>query len=108
MNLDTPELTWADIEREALQCLVLQRLWHLDAMNNQLTREQLMIGTLLWFSRDRRQMLGREVDRLMREPKPQLFPPLVACRYCGEVLLADGNGGWTCPNHDSHEGRRRR
>ena len=70
---DTPPhgLTWADIEREALQCPVLQRLWHLDAMDSQLTREQVMIWTLLWFSRNRRQMLDRETERLMREPTRQ-------------------------------------
>lgn len=70
---DTPPhgLTWADIEREALQCPVLQRLWHLDAMNSLLTLEQVMIWTLLWFSRNRRQILDREAERLMREPTRQ-------------------------------------
>jgi hypothetical protein len=62
------ELTWAAIEREALRCPVLQRLWHLDAMSSPLTREQVMIWTLLWFSRNRREMLDREMERLMREP----------------------------------------
>lgn len=65
------ELTWANIEREALQCPVLQRLWHLDVMSSPLTREQLMIWTLLWFSRNRREMLDRETERLMREPPRQ-------------------------------------
>jgi hypothetical protein len=70
---DTPphDLTWADIEREALRCPVLQRLWHLDAMSSPLTREQLMIWTLLRFSRNRREMLDLEADRLMREPTRQ-------------------------------------
>ena len=74
-GMETPsqphELTWANIEREALQCPVLQRLWHLDAMSSPLTREQLMIWTLLWFSRNRREMLDRETERLMREPTRQ-------------------------------------
>jgi hypothetical protein len=66
------KLTWADIEREVLECPVLRRMWHLDAMDSVLTREQVMIWTLIWFSRDRRQMLDRETKRLMNEPaKPQ-------------------------------------
>jgi hypothetical protein len=65
------ELTWANIEREALHCPVLQRLWHLDAMSSPLTREQLMVWTLLWFSRNRREMLDSETERLMREPARQ-------------------------------------
>lgn len=26
----------------------------------------------------------------------------LSCRYCGSVLLADGEGGWSCPRRDSH------
>lgn len=24
------------------------------------------------------------------------------CRYCGVTLLADGEGGWSCPQRDRH------
>lgn len=34
----------------------------------------------------------------MNLPMPQ------RCRYCGGLLLADGEGGWTCPDRDSHSG----
>ena len=27
------------------------------------------------------------------------------CRHCGGPLLADGEGGWTCPNRDQHVAR---
>lgn len=71
---DTPphELTWADIEREALHCPVLQRMRRLDAMDSPLTREQVMIWTLLWFSHERRELLARETERLMREPAREI------------------------------------
>lgn len=68
MHVPPPDLAFADIEREALQCPVLQRLCRLDAMNSPLTREQVMIWTLLWFSRNRREMMDREAERLKREP----------------------------------------
>ena len=29
--------------------------------------------------------------------------PEMQCRYCLGPLLADGEGGWTCPQRDSHE-----
>lgn len=29
---------------------------------------------------------------------------LLVCRYCGTELLADGEGGWTCPKRDHHKG----
>jgi hypothetical protein len=60
------ELTWADVEREALYCPVLQRMCHLDAIDG-LTREQVMLWTLIWFSRKQREMLDRETKRLMNE-----------------------------------------
>jgi hypothetical protein len=65
------ELTWTDIQREALQCPILQRLVRIEAMNTlpPVTREQLMIWALLWLSRNRREMLDRETGRLMREPR---------------------------------------
>jgi hypothetical protein len=62
-------LTWADIEREALHCPVLHHMRHLDAMDN-LTREQVMIFTLLWFSRTRRQAIDLETKRLMNQAAP--------------------------------------
>jgi hypothetical protein len=37
-------------------------------MSSQLTREQLMIWTLLWFSRNRREMLDRETELPWRDP----------------------------------------
>jgi len=28
---------------------------------------------------------------------------LARCRYCNTTLLADGDGGWTCPQRDTHQ-----
>ena len=30
---------------------------------------------------------------------------VLACRECGGPLLADGDGGWSCPRRDQHESR---
>lgn len=64
---DIAGLNWQDIERESLHCAVLQALRHLDKKTPE-KREQLMIWTLLWFSRVRREMMEREIQRVMREP----------------------------------------
>lgn len=73
-NTHPNEMTWLHVEREALHCPVLNRMIHVEAMESPLirerpaTREQIMIWTLLWFSRHQREMIAREVERLKNSP----------------------------------------
>lgn len=59
--------TWEDIEREALTCPVLHQMMTRIRMGH-VSREDALLATVRWLSRDRKRMMDREVERLQREP----------------------------------------
>jgi hypothetical protein len=66
--LDPPSTSnWEDIQREALHCPVLHRMVHHDRARHA-TREELLMMTVLWLSRERRRMMALEIDRLVNRP----------------------------------------
>lgn len=65
-------MTWEDLQLESLNCPVLHQAVTLANRGN-LTREQALIEASIWLSRDRRSLLKRETDRLMREPARPIY-----------------------------------
>ena len=61
-----PIPTWEDVEREARHEPVLQHMVTRVRLGH-LTREQALLVTVVWLSRERRTFIEREFQRLMCE-----------------------------------------
>jgi hypothetical protein len=67
MTLEATPLTWADVERAARECPVLQAAVTLVARGAYSQMEALII-VALWFAEYRHRFLAHEVERLMGLP----------------------------------------
>lgn len=57
--------TWQELEREALTCPVLHKMFTIARVTGD--RDAAVRAALLWFSRDRARVLKLEVERRSRE-----------------------------------------
>lgn len=64
--MSEPKTAWDALRREALHCPMLHRVVMLAEQGHD--RERAMVAGLLALSRERREHINRETERLMHEP----------------------------------------
>lgn len=63
---EQPRKTWDDVRQQARTCPVLARIVKVGELTD-LTHEELLTEAVLFLSRDRAEMLEREVERVMNQ-----------------------------------------
>lgn len=70
-ELVDPVPTWETVREGAMRDPVLYHLVHMDA-HDYADRETLLIATVLWLARSRRELIEAEIRRRMNQPMPEL------------------------------------
>lgn len=103
---DNTGQSWADVERAALHDPALHLAVTI-VRHGATSREQALICAVLWFSRERRAYMDREIQRLMSEPTGLRVKEGAGAEsgHVGAVCEAVHPGtGVTCTRWRGHEG----